>query len=67
MKVYLIVHQMHEIERGLPFFRGVFKYKERNFAEKWADDFVDQDFSMIRRHIVEIGSTINTFLREVGV
>jgi len=23
MKVYLIVYQMHEIERGLPFFRGV--------------------------------------------
>jgi hypothetical protein len=40
-----------------------FEYKEESFAEKWADDFVGQDFRAIREGIVRIGSAMNRFLR----
>jgi len=44
-----------------------FEYKGSSFAEKWAEDFVGQDFLTIRRCVIEIGSVMNMYLRQAGI
>ena len=42
-----------------------FEYKRRSSIEKWANDFVDQDFKAIGQSIICVGNELNKFLRTV--
>jgi hypothetical protein len=44
-----------------------FEYKGKSFAEKWAYDFVGQDFRAICEGIFRIGSAMNRSLRRPGI
>jgi NTP pyrophosphatase (non-canonical NTP hydrolase) len=43
-----------------------FEYKTENFSERWADDFVEQDYIAIREGINRIGAEMNKFLKKVS-
>lgn len=42
-----------------------FEYKGYSFPEKWADDFVIQDFQTIKKSIICIGNELNKFLEKM--
>lgn len=43
-----------------------FEYKGHSFPEKWADDFVIQDFQTIKKSVFCIGHELNKFLEKMS-